>query len=54
MLSTLYLIYKHNIFFLNIYMHVFVFIYIHIINKHSAHTYIMSTKTFILDTINRD
>ncbi len=44
--------YKH-IFFLNIYMHVFVF-YIYIINIHSVHAYIMYTKTFILDVINRD
>ncbi len=28
-------------------------IYIYIINKHRKHTYIMSTKTFILDAINR-
>ncbi len=28
-------------FFLNVYMHVCVFIYIYIINMHSTHTYIM-------------
>ncbi len=36
-------------------MHVFVFIYIYIYNKSAqyTHTYIMWTKTFILDAINR-
>ncbi len=42
--------YKHN-YFLK-YMHVCIYIYI--INKRSTHTYIMQTKTFILDAINRD
>ncbi len=31
-----------------------VYLYIHIINIHSTHTYIMLTKTFILDAIYRD
>ncbi len=30
-----------------------VYLYIHIINIHCTHTYIMYTKTFILDEINR-
>ncbi len=42
-------IYKHNIIFLSIYMHVFVFIY-----KQYTHLYNACTKTFILDGINRD
>ncbi len=52
------LIYKQNIFFLK-YIHVCVCmcmcmcIYIYIINIHSTHRYIMYTKTFILDAINR-
>ncbi len=29
-------------------------VYVYIINIHSTHTYIMQTKTFILDVINRD
>ncbi len=33
---------------------VYVCIYIYIINIHSTHTYIMQTKTCILDVINRD
>ncbi len=37
------------------YMHVnIVCMYIYIINIHGAYTYIMWTKTFILDAINHD
>ncbi len=43
--------YKLNIFFLNIYMHVGVYIWI--INIHSTHIYYVY-KTFILEVINHD
>ncbi len=33
---------------------IYIYIYIYIINIHSAHTYIMWTKTFISDAINHD
>ncbi len=52
-LYTLYLHkYMHPIFLK--YIHACVCIYIYIINIHSAHTYIMKSKTCVLDAINRD
>ncbi len=45
----MYLIYRHNILFLNIYMHVFVFIY-----KYTVHTHIVcKQKRLFLDAFNR-
>ncbi len=34
-------------------MCVYLYVYLYIINIHRAYTYIMQTKTFILDVINR-
>ncbi len=48
----MYLIYKHNIFFLNIYMHVCVFIYIYIY-IYSQYTHISVNNIFVLYAINR-
>ncbi len=42
--------YKHiHVYIFKIYTNIY---YIYIINIHSTHTYIMSTKTFMLDAIN--
>ncbi len=47
-----YIIYNYLIYKLK-YIHACVCIYIHIINIHSARSYIIETKTFILDVIHR-
>ncbi len=36
-----------------VFIYIYIYIYIYIINIHSAHSYIMHTKTFISDVINR-
>ncbi len=49
----IYIIYIIKHIFLK-YIHLCVCIYIYIINIHSTNTYIMQTKTIILDAINHD